>query len=107
MAYKAITSARAGNVIGGSVWAEDRIIPDCIRYIESNAPIPVRNKHSTRPWQNVLEPLSGYLFLAEELWKNLTKSNISKKRFAELAGAYNFDTELYSNRSVKELVYKL
>jgi CDP-glucose 4,6-dehydratase len=105
--YKAIASARAGNVIGGGDWAEDRIIPDCIRHIESHKPIPVRNRHATRPWQHVLEPLSGYLFLAAELWKNLTNSDPSNERIAELSGAFNFGPDLYSNRSVGKLVEEL
>jgi CDP-glucose 4,6-dehydratase len=103
----ALSSVRAGNVIGGGDWAEDRIIPDCIRHIESHKPIPVRNRHATRPWQHVLEPLSGYLFLAAELWKNLTNSDPSNERIAELSGAFNFGPDLYSNRSVGKLVEEL
>lgn len=60
-------SARAGNVIGGGDWSKDRIIPDCIRAIETGKPIQLRNPHATRPWQHVLEPLSGYLQLALRL----------------------------------------
>jgi len=60
-------STRAGNVIGGGDWAVDRIIPDCIRAIQSNKPIHLRNPTATRPWQHVLEPLSGYLLLAIRL----------------------------------------
>jgi CDP-glucose 4,6-dehydratase len=60
----AIASARAGNVIGGGDWAADRIIPDCFRALAAGQPVPVRNKIATRPWQHVLEPLSGYLHLA-------------------------------------------
>jgi len=107
VAYKAIASARAGNVIGGGDWAKDRIIPDCIRHIESREPIPVRNRHATRPWQHVLEPLSGYLLLAAELWKNLINSEPLYNRNAEIAGAYNFGPDLYSNRSVEDLVQEL
>jgi CDP-glucose 4,6-dehydratase len=58
-----IASARAGNVIGGGDWAADRIVPDCMRALEKGKPIPVRNPKATRPWQHVLEPLSGYLWL--------------------------------------------
>jgi len=58
-----LASARAGNVIGGGDWALDRIVPDCIRSLASGATIPVRNKIATRPWQHVLEPLGGYLWL--------------------------------------------
>lgn len=64
----ALASARAGNVIGGGDWAEDRLVPDILRAFEKNQPVVIRNPHSTRPWQHVLEPLSGYLTLAEKLW---------------------------------------
>jgi CDP-glucose 4,6-dehydratase len=60
-------STRAGNVIGGGDWAADRIVPDCVRAIRSGAPIRLRNPNATRPWQHVLEPLSGYLMLAARL----------------------------------------
>ena len=66
----ALASARAGNVIGGGDWAEDRLIPDILRAFESNKPVVVRNPMATRPWQHVLEPLSGYLILAEKLYNN-------------------------------------
>lgn len=69
---KSIASARAGNVIGGGDWAADRIIPDCIRAIERNEPIRIRNRYAVRPWQYVLEPLSGYLLLAQRMWNNPT-----------------------------------
>jgi CDP-glucose 4,6-dehydratase len=59
-----LSSARAGNVIGGGDWADDRILPDCVRALSRGEPIPVRNPHAVRPWQHVLEPLSGYLALA-------------------------------------------
>jgi CDP-glucose 4,6-dehydratase len=62
-----IASARAGNVIGGGDWAQDRLIPDCIRALTSNRAIGIRNPSSTRPWQHVLDPLCGYLVLAERL----------------------------------------
>ncbi|MDR3287098.1 MAG: CDP-glucose 4,6-dehydratase [Prevotellaceae bacterium] len=67
---KSIASARAGNVIGGGDWTKDRIIPDCIRAIEANAAIEIRNPKAIRPWQHVLEPLSGYLLLAQKMWEN-------------------------------------
>lgn len=63
----AVASARAGNVIGGGDWASDRLIPDTLRAFERGQPVVVRNPHSTRPWQHVLEPLSGYLTLAQRL----------------------------------------
>lgn len=66
----AIASVRAGNVIGGGDWALDRLIPDIMRAIQENRPVKIRSPHATRPWQHVLEPLSGYLCLAEHLWHN-------------------------------------
>jgi CDP-glucose 4,6-dehydratase len=65
----AVASARAGNVIGGGDWASDRLVPDILRAFESKVPVVVRNPTATRPWQHVLEPLSGYLLLAERLWR--------------------------------------
>jgi CDP-glucose 4,6-dehydratase len=64
----AVASARAGNVIGGGDWAPDRLVPDILRAFEQNQPVRIRNPHATRPWQHVLEPLSGYLILAEQLY---------------------------------------
>jgi CDP-glucose 4,6-dehydratase len=64
----ALATARAGNVIGGGDWAEDRLIPDILRAFDAGVPVLVRNPVSTRPWQHVLEPLAGYLDLAEALW---------------------------------------
>ena len=64
----ALASARAGNVIGGGDWALDRLVPDILRAFEKSQPVVIRNPHSTRPWQHVLEPLSGYLLLAEKLY---------------------------------------
>lgn len=70
---KSIASVRAGNVIGGGDWAKDRIIPDCIRAIEAGQAITIRSRHAVRPWQHVLEPLSGYMMLAQKLWENPTE----------------------------------
>lgn len=64
-----VASARAGNVIGGGDWAPDRLIPDCIRSLTNNQRIEIRNPRSIRPWQHVLEPLSGYLLLAQSLFE--------------------------------------
>jgi len=75
----AISTARSGNVIGGGDYAEDRIIPDCIRAVNSKKEIIVRNPHSTRPYQHVLECLSGYLLLAEKQYNDKS-----------IQGAYNF-----------------
>ena len=66
----ALASARAGNVIGGGDWAEDRLIPDVIRSIQAKQNIIIRNPNAIRPWQHVLEPLSGYILLAKKLWTN-------------------------------------
>ena len=63
-----LASARAGNVIGGGDWAEDRLIPDILRSFENNIPVVIRNPMATRPWQHVLEPLAGYMILAEHLF---------------------------------------
>lgn len=76
----ALASARAGNVIGGGDWAEDRLIPDILRAFEKKQPVVIRNPLATRPWQHVLEPISGYLVLAEKLYE--TGSNY--------AGGWNF-----------------
>lgn len=87
-------TARAGNVIGGGDWAADRIVPDSIRSLISDEPIRLRNPHSTRPWQHVLEPLSGYLLAAARLFNE-------PKRYA---GAWNFGPDADSIRTVGELV---
>ena len=65
----AIASGRAGNVIGGGDWADDRLIPDIMRAITQGKPVNIRNPHAIRPWQHVLEPLSGYLSLAQKLYE--------------------------------------
>lgn len=70
---KSIASVRAGNVIGGGDWALDRIIPDCIRALEADKPIEIRSPKAIRPWQHVLEPLSGYMLLASKMWHDPTK----------------------------------
>lgn len=93
-----LASARAGNVIGGGDWALDRIVPDCVRALQQGESIPVRNKVATRPWQHVLEPLSGYLQLAAAI--HTTSSNL-------LCSAFNFGPALTSNRSVAELVHEV
>ena len=71
--HVSLASVRAGNVIGGGDWALDRIIPDCIKAIEADEPIAIRNKKAVRPWQHVLEPLSGYMLLASKMWDEPTK----------------------------------
>ena len=71
--HVAIASVRAGNVIGGGDWAKDRIIPDCIRALEADRPVEIRSPKAVRPWQHVLEPLSGYLLLAGKMLQEPTK----------------------------------
>lgn len=116
-----LASARAGNVIGGGDWAQDRIVPDCIRALQTGEAIAVRNKTSTRPWQHVLEPLSGYLTLAakmaasvrggeeEELNKESPAQplNPSSPQLAELSSAFNFGPALDSNRTVADIVQEI
>ena len=94
-----LASARAGNVIGGGDWALDRIVPDCIRSLQRNEVIPVRHPRATRPWQHVLEPLSGYLWLAACMSGSLLPSPRS-----ELAAAFNFGPTPASSRPVADLV---
>jgi CDP-glucose 4,6-dehydratase len=71
---KRVATTRAGNVIGGGDWAQDRIVPDCIRAWTKNEILAIRSPAATRPWQHVLEPLSGYLWLAMNLWENNPKA---------------------------------
>ena len=102
----ALASARAGNVIGGGDWAEDRLVPDAIRALQSNLEIGVRNKDATRPWQHVLDPLSGYLTLGAALGTALDSK--SDPKFAhEVCSAFNFGPHSESNRSVAGVVDEL
>ncbi|VBB05525.1 gdp-mannose 4 6 dehydratase [Lucifera butyrica] len=89
-----IGSVRAGNVIGGGDWAADRIIPDCVRAIKNNKTIILRSPKSIRPWQHVLEPLFGYLLLAEKLWND----------GSEYAEGWNFGPENQHAWTVEKLV---
>ncbi|MCP9439971.1 MAG: CDP-glucose 4,6-dehydratase [Nitrospira sp.] len=89
----AIATARAGNVIGGGDWAEDRLIPDAVRAWSRGQSLRVRRPDAVRPWQHVLEPLCGYLRLAESLWKA-----------PDLAGPYNFGPDVRSAVSVRTIV---
>ena len=97
-----VASARAGNVIGGGDWALDRIVPDCIRALQKGELILVRNKVATRPWQHVLEPLSGYLWLGA----CLANSQLSPFN-SQLASGFNFGPALSSNRTVADLVQEI
>jgi CDP-glucose 4,6-dehydratase len=103
----AVASVRAGNVIGGGDRAPDRIVPDCIRYLEQNRPIPVRNKSSTRPWQHVLEPLAGYLTLAAAIKNELDAGTRSEQRLDMLCSPFNFGPNPDANRTVLELVNEI
>lgn len=89
-----IASARAGNVIGGGDWSIDRIVPDCVKAWSQGEKVPLRNPHATRPWQHVLEPLSGYISLAAHMSDDIS-----------LHGeAFNFGPQAQQNKSVLELV---
>ena len=92
-----LASARAGNVIGGGDRAADRIIPDCIRAIEENKTLEIRSPQAVRPWQHVLEPLSGYLLLAYKLFEEPQKYN----------QAWNFGPETESVTTVWEVATRL
>ena len=91
---KAVVSVRAGNVIGGGDWSKDRIVPDIVRALENDNTIPVRNPAAVRPWQHVLEPLSGYLLTAMLLHSDA----------ALYTGAYNFGPAANDHLPVKDLV---
>ena len=94
---KSIASVRAGNVIGGGDWAADRIIPDCIRALELNKPIEIRSPKAIRPWQHVLEPLSGYLLLAKKMWNEPIK-------YCE---GWNFGPRMESIASVWDIAFEV
>jgi CDP-glucose 4,6-dehydratase len=89
-----LSSARAGNVIGGGDWAKDRIIVDCIKSWSQNKKVEIRSPHATRPWQHVLEPLSGYLHLGAELYNN-------NKLHGE---SFNFGPKSEKNKTVQNLL---
>ena len=89
----AVATARAGNVIGGGDWAQDRLIPDAVRAWSAGRPLQIRRPDAVRPWQHVLEPLAGYLQLAQRLWVRPT-----------LAGAYNFGPNAAEAASVRTVV---
>ena len=88
-----MATVRAGNVIGGGDWAQDRLIPDCIRSINEGIKIEIRNPVAVRPWQHVLEPLSGYMVLAEKLYT----------RGQTFAQGYNFGPDEDSVLTVTEV----
>jgi CDP-glucose 4,6-dehydratase len=90
----ALATARAGNVIGGGDWSVDRLIPDAIRAFEANQPLVIRNPLATRPWQHVIEPLSGYLVLAQALYEHGPRFN----------GAWNFGPKPDDARTVQAVI---
>jgi CDP-glucose 4,6-dehydratase len=89
----AVASARAGNVIGGGDWSEDRLIPDAVRAWNANLPLEIRRPDAVRPWQHVLEPLNGYLVLAEKIYRD-----------SSLAGAYNFGPQAHEVATVQTVI---
>lgn len=93
----AVASVRAGNVIGGGDWACDRLIPDIIRAISIGNPVSIRNPMAVRPWQHVLEPLNGYMMLAERMWDNPTA----------YSGGWNFGPSDEDIIPVENLVQKI
>lgn len=93
----ALASVRAGNVIGGGDWATDRLLPDCIRAISIGRPVQIRNPDAVRPWQHVLEPLTGYLLLAEQ-------SCAEPAKFSE---AWNFGPVMEDARPVRWIVDRM
>ena len=96
-----LASARAGNVIGGGDWADDRIVPDCMRSLQKEKEIFVRNPLATRPWQHVLESLGGYLVLGNKLM------NIGKDELDTYCSGFNFGPLSSSNKSVEVLVKEI
>ncbi|MDX1503917.1 MAG: CDP-glucose 4,6-dehydratase [Thermoanaerobaculia bacterium] len=86
----AVATARSGNVIGGGDWAADRLVPDLVRGFGAGRPVAIRSPDATRPWQHVLEPLAGYLMLAESLWDD-----------PSLAGPWNFGPGEEGDRPVR------
>jgi CDP-glucose 4,6-dehydratase len=88
-----LATARAGNVVGGGDWSEDRLIPDAVRAWQSQNPLEIRRPEATRPWQHVLEPLLGYMTLAEQLYKQ-----------PELAGSYNFGPHTNQAATVRKVI---
>lgn len=90
-----VAMTRAGNVIGGGDWADDRIVPDAIRAWSTGQPLAVRSPQATRPWQHVLEPLSGYLWLGAQLWRDVPSLD---------GEAFNFGPDAHVTATVSELL---
>ena len=94
---KGISSVRAGNVIGGGDWSKDRLIPDILRSFEEGKKLSIRNPDAVRPWQYVLEPLCGYLMLAQNLYED----------FKNFSTPFNFGPNIYDSKSVEWIVKKM
>ena len=101
-----VASVRAGNVLGGGDWGEDRLMTSCIQALTEERPVKVRSPESTRPWQHVLEPLSGYLLLGQRIGEILDL-DIDKEALNGLCSAFNFGPLLASNRTVRECVERV
>ncbi len=99
-----IATARAGNVIGGGDFASYRLIPDVFRAISNNEKVSIRNPFSTRPWQHVLDPLNGYLLLAESLFDKLKQESKPINTFSR---AFNFGPKTNSNKTVNEVLNEI
>ena len=111
----AIASVRGGNVIGGGDWAENRIVPDSMRALSRDEPVVIRNRCATRPWQHVLELLSGYLHLGSRIYQRRDSLSATARgerketlgELEELCSAFNFGPFVTSNRSVGALVEEI
>ncbi len=111
----AVATVRGGNVIGGGDWAENRIVPDAMRALATGEAVPIRNRHATRPWQHVLEPLSGYLHLGSQLALGQMRLQVAQaseredaaRALEELCSPFNFGPFLPSNRCVGALVEEI
>ncbi|MEK6556114.1 MAG: CDP-glucose 4,6-dehydratase [Bdellovibrionota bacterium] len=94
-----LATVRAGNVIGGGDWATDRIVPDCIRAFSQGKPVVIRNPSATRPWQHVLDPISGYMLLAEKIYEKSTRKTFSD--------SWNFGPSDSDAKNVKYIVSQM
>jgi CDP-glucose 4,6-dehydratase len=96
-----VATARAGNVIGGGDWSLDRLLPDCLAALARSEPIKIRNPDATRPWQHVLEPLSGYLVLAERLHGSVAENG------PDVAEPWNFGPDGHDVRPVSAVADRI
>lgn len=96
-----VATARAGNVVGGGDWGEDRILPDCARALSAGVSVEVRNPGAVRPWQHVLESLAGYLWLGANLWRGAAQAGDEADTWG---GAWNFGPGRDAEVTVREVV---